>query len=59
MEFSREGLDALIYAKDLLEHPRLAAKITSLLGVPLEKGFKLLPARWSESVQEAARVSLL
>jgi hypothetical protein len=58
MEFSRKDIDALIYAKDLLEHPRLAAKITNLLGIPLEKGFKLLPARWSESVQDAARVSI-
>ncbi len=58
MEFAREDLESLKYAKDLLEHPGLAAKITALLGAPLEKGFKLLPHRWSESAQEAARQSI-
>ncbi len=58
MELSRSDLEDLVYAKELLEHPGLAAKITSVLGAPLEKGFKLLPARWMESVQEATRLAL-
>jgi hypothetical protein len=45
-------------AKDLLENPGLAAKITNLLGLPVEKGFALLPDRWSEAVQRATRKSM-
>jgi hypothetical protein len=58
MDFSREDLEALTYAKELLEHPGLAAKITNLLGTPVEKGLMLLPSKWSESVQEATKVAL-
>lgn len=58
MSISKNDLADLTYAKDLLENPGLAAKITSLFGVPIEKGFKLLPARWSEAVLQAATASL-
>ncbi len=58
MEILGSDLEDLEYAKELLEHPGLAAKITSLLGTPLEKGFKLLPAKWTDSVQEATRIAL-
>ena len=58
MELNGSDLDDLVYAKEVLEHPGLAAKITSILGTPLEKGLKLLPSRWTESVQEATRLAL-
>ena len=58
MDFSAQDLADLGYAKDLLEHPGLAAKITSLFGTPIEKGFKLLPEKWSETVQEVTRTAL-
>lgn len=45
-------------ARNLLEHPGLAAKLTSLLGTPLEKGFALLPARWHKAIQKAVDISL-
>ncbi len=45
-------------AKDLLENPGLAAKITNVLGLPVEKGFALLPNRWNEAVQRATRRSM-
>jgi len=45
-------------AKNLLENPGLAAKITNVLGLPVEKGFALLPDRWSEAVQRATRKSM-
>ena len=57
-EFLQSDLDDLCYAKELLAHGGLAAKISNLLGVPLEKGFALLPAKWADSVQEATRASL-
>jgi hypothetical protein len=58
MEFSPQDLADLKSAKDLLEHPGLAARITSLFGTPIEKGFKLLPERWSDTVQDVTRTAL-
>ena len=48
----------LAYAKSLLENPGLAAKITSLLGTPIEKGFALLPRNWSQVVSIGTRKAL-
>jgi hypothetical protein len=45
-------------AKDLLENPGMAARITNALGLPVEKGFALLPDSWSEAVQRATRKSM-
>jgi hypothetical protein len=42
MTITPYDLNDLKRAKALLENPGLAAKITSLLGTPIEKGF-LLP----------------
>ena len=57
-ELTTNDLEELGRAKALLESPGLAAKITDLLGTPIEKGFELLPAKWSEKVQIATRASL-
>ena len=46
-------------AKQLLENPGLAAKITAVLGTPIEKGFALLPARWSQTVHKASEAALM
>ncbi len=48
----------LRYAKSLLENPGLAAKITSLLGAPIERGFALLPGNWSQVVSASTRKAL-
>lgn len=45
-----EDLATLTEAKRLLENPGLPAKLTSLVGKPIEKGFDLLPLRWREQV---------
>jgi hypothetical protein len=58
MKISREDLVDLRYAKCLLESPGLAAKLTNAIGVPLEKGFAMLPARWSETVGDVTARSL-
>jgi hypothetical protein len=58
MEITGADLADLTYAKKLLENPGLAAKMINLLGAPIEKGFDLLPARWSGKVQTAARAAL-
>jgi hypothetical protein len=58
MILSKEDLDDLKYAKSLLENPSLAARISYLLGIPIEKGFKHLPAKWKDVVRSATEKSL-
>jgi hypothetical protein len=58
MSMSQEDGEALQHAKSLLEHPSLAAKITSIIGIPIEKGFALLPTKWSEVVNYATMTAL-
>ena len=59
MTFQKTDLNDLKKAKMLLENPGIAAKITNLLGTPIEKGFKLLPANWNTKVGELTRAALL
>jgi hypothetical protein len=55
---SSDDREALRHAKGLLENPGLAAKITGLIGMPIEKALDLLPDKWSDVVNEATRKSL-
>ena len=58
MEIPAQALAELGYAKSLLENPSLAARIVNFFGLPVEKAFKLLPARWSDVVTRAAQTAL-
>ena len=58
MQISTQHLEELRYAKHVLETPSLAAKLTDRLGTPIEKGFSLLPEKWSETIREALHSSL-
>ena len=58
MRLAKEDIDDLRYAKTLLEKPSLAAKISNLLGTPIEKGFERLPEKWKGMVQKATEKSL-
>ena len=58
MQISTGDRDDLKYAKGLLENPSLAARISNLLGTPIEKGFGYLPAKWKGLVQSATEKSL-
>jgi hypothetical protein len=51
-------LRELAEAKRLLEVPGLAARLTSALGTPVEKGIELLPAGWNARIQRATRRAL-
>jgi hypothetical protein len=53
-----EDLAALATARRLLEHPGLAARATSLLGTPIEKGFEKLPESWREKIGQISTASL-
>ena len=58
MALSSSELEDLSTAKLLLENPRLAAKFSNLVGVPIEKGFELLPKKWNAVVNDATRKSI-
>lgn len=59
MKISHEDIEALRVAKELLENPGVAAKITNLIGTPIEKGFKLLPKNWNAKIGKITRDALL
>src|SRR5262245_7005459 len=57
--FTSGELRDLRRAKALLENPGLTARLANLVGGPLEKGFKMLPAHWALTVNKAVRIALL
>jgi hypothetical protein len=57
-EWEPADLDDLAGAKRRLEHPSLAAKLSSLLGTPVNAGFKLLPRGWHRKVNDIAETAL-
>ena len=58
MQMKQEDIGRLKYAKELLENPGLAAKLTNVVGMPFEKAFNYLPARWTETIQSITQKSL-
>ena len=58
MELDQNDLRDLKKAKLLLENPSLAAKLTNLIGTPIEKGFELLPNHWNAKIGEITQTSL-
>jgi hypothetical protein len=56
---SKSELADLKRAKVLLENPGIAAKLSSMVGSPVEKGMKMLPARWQKSVHTATEAALM
>lgn len=59
MTMTESDIDELRKAKAMLENPGLAAKISSFIGTPVEKGFERLPANWKESIGEVTKDSLM
>ena len=59
MRLSPEDVQELRAAKNILENPGVAAKLTNLLGTPIEKGFALLPRDWQEKVSEVTQKALM
>jgi hypothetical protein len=56
---SKTELADLKRAKMLLENPGIAAKLSAMVGSPVEKGMKMLPARWQKSVHTATEAALM
>lgn len=49
----------LAKAKQLLENPGLAARITNLIGSPIERGLDMLPKNWHQSISKLTETALL
>ena len=58
MDMETYDLADLERAKALLEHPGLAARMISALGVPLEKGFAMLPQGWHTKIGVLTQAAL-
>ena len=58
LSLSVADLEELRHARELLESPGFAMKLANIFGAPVERGFAMLPERWSTLVHEAARISL-
>ncbi len=58
MDLSPEDLEDLRRAHRLLENPSLAARITGKIGLPVEKGFEMLPPAWANAISRAVHVAL-
>lgn len=56
---SDTDLHELQLARNLLENPGIAAKITNVIGTPIEKALRLLPGNWNKNVVEVTRAALM
>lgn len=59
LEISQTDLEELKNAKFLLENPGIAAKLTNILGSPIEKGFEKLPKNIKDKIGVITQKSLL
>jgi hypothetical protein len=55
---SSADMDDLRRARHVLEHPGLAIRLTNLIGAPIERGFEMLPASWTDVVSTATKRAL-
>lgn len=46
-------------AKNLLENPGVAAKVTNFIGTPIEKGLSLLPDDWNKNIGAVTQTALM
>lgn len=58
-DWSKVDLKDLQVAKNLLENPGLAPRITEIIGGPIERGFSILPDNWRDVLQSASHKSLM
>jgi hypothetical protein len=54
---NRNDMQALRLAWEKLEHPSLAARLTAVVGTPIEEGMKLLPRGWYTKVHGVAEAT--
>jgi hypothetical protein len=57
-ELKSEELKDLVWAYQHLEHPSFAARLSNLIGSPIEHGFKLLPKSWYQRLDAVVELSI-
>ena len=55
---NEKDLADLRYAKSLLENPGLIARLSNVVGTPIEKALAVLPEKASEIIHNATRKAL-
>ncbi len=58
-QLTQEDLNALAHAKRLLEEPKLVARLSDVVGQPIERAVELLPQKWQARVGEITQQSLM
>lgn len=58
-QWTQVDLKDLQVAKNMLENPGLAPRLTEIIGGPIEKGFTLLPDGWRDTLQAVSKKSML
>ncbi len=53
-----EALDELTAAHRRLEHPSLTARLSSIIGTPIEVAFELLPKEWYQRLHQGAESAI-
>lgn len=53
-----EEMEQLYRAYQHLEHPSIAARLSNVIGTPIEQTLKLLPTSWHQRVNQAAEFSI-
>lgn len=59
MNLTDKDRQDLLKAMVLLENPGMAAKLTNLIGTPIEKGMAMLPESWNDKIGEITQSALL
>ncbi|MGD8595010.1 MAG: EcsC family protein [Gammaproteobacteria bacterium] len=57
-ELKPEEIKDLLWAHRHLEHPSFAARLSNIIGSPIEQGIKLLPKRWYQRLDSAIELSI-
>ena len=58
-QLTQDDLNALTHAKRLLEEPKLVARLSDVVGQPIERAVELLPQKWQARVGEITQQSLM
>lgn len=58
MSMTDAHVEELRLARRLLEHPSLAARISDVIGTPVDKAVQLLPETWSDTIMRATEKAL-